>query len=468
MNVAMPPQINRRMADVVVANIAPSYPEGVSLNWIWANLKKPSLGLVLFLLGFNGMYFLPLIFPQSRYDPAQLGTFRYLFLSLVLVTTGAALEMRTSNWWLLRHKPFWTLVVVAAIGWMTAQSVIEGESLESVVYTSFPFYWLILIPAVGLRAQNWAWMWLTFLAQAPIGVTFSLWAFFVEEAVTRMEINYLEGQNFLAVCLYMGVFLFLFLPALRGRILVSVAVGLFGFQILQAFFNSSRLPLLLLPVEVLIVLFVYARLYGTNAALVRIATLFVPIVLALGVFLTMGGADWADLFGKSYDALMGRMLEKGTVTDTILENERWYESQSVIATMDTTDWLSGQGLSARWSASGFAGGDERRMVHNTFLNAFYWGGLLLFLAITLPALGVFRVFLRSHSAVGLACAAYLILIYIKFPAYVITTATHEWILFCLALGVCIWQEHQLDVTERNASAALPSRNTALSSQGTRQ
>jgi hypothetical protein len=456
--------INGRLQGAVAANIVPLYPKVVSFNWLRSNLKTPSLGLALFLLGVNGLYFHPLIFPQSRYDTAPLGTFRYIFLSLGLVTAGAALEMRASNWWLFRRKPFWSLLLLAAIGWMTMLSMIEGEPLENIIHISFPFYWLLLVPAVGLRERNWAWLWLTFLAQAPLGVIFSMWAFFTEGAVTRIEINYLTGQNFLAICLYMGIFFFLFLPALRSRLLVSAAIGLFVFQTLQAFFYSSRLPLLLLPVEIGLVLYMYFRLYGASKAIQRVMMLFVFLGLSLGIILTISGADWAELFGKSYDALMVRMLEKGTLVDTILENERWYESQSVLATMEMTDWITGQGLGARWSAPGFAAGEERRMVHNTWLNSFYWGGVLLFLAIALPVLGTLRVFLRSRRAVALTCAAYMLLLYIKFPAYVITNSTHEWILFCLAWGVCVWEEFQLDVAKRKSLTRLQPSH-AMSSQG---
>lgn len=427
--------------------------QGISLRSIRMHLKKPSLGLSLFLLGFNGMYFHPMIFPQSQFDPAPLRTFRYLFLSLVLVTIGAALEMRASNWWLIRRKPVWVFLTIAAIGWMTVHSVVEGEPIISVSYTSFPFYWLILVPAVGLRRQNWAWIWVMFLIQAPFGVVYSVRAFFIEQVVTRMELNYLVGKNFLAICLYMSVFLFLFLPALRGRALIGIAMGLFGFHILQAFFYTSRLPILLLPVEILLVFLGYFRIYGLGRAFHRI----IPVVANVGLVILIFWFSWiamgenfANLFEKAYDPFVQRMLEKGTVMDTILENERWYESQSVLATMKPTDWLTGQGLSARWSALSFAGGEERRMVHNTWLNAFYWGGILLFLAIALPFFGVIRVFVRTRSPVVLACASYLLLTYAKFVSYVITTSTHEWILFCLALGVCAWEEFQLDAAKRSA------------------
>ena len=423
----------------------------ISLKWLRANLKKPSLGLGLFLLGSCGMYFLPLIFPTNQYDPSPAGTFRYLFLSLILVTVGSALEMHASNWWLIKRKPLWVLVVIAAIGWLTVYSVINGEPVISVIYTSFPFYWLVLVPAISWRPRNWAWIWVMFLIQVPIGIAFSVNTFFVSGIATRMEINYLTGKNFLAISLYMGVFMFLFLPALRGRVLIWMTVAAFGFQLLQAFFYSSRLPLLLIPVEILLILFIYFRLYGVGAASRRIVAAAMPLFLLSVVLLATNGADWAGLFSKGYEALRGRMLEKGTLANTILENERWYESQSVLATMDPADWLIGQSLSARWSAAGLVGAENRRMVHNTWLNAFYWGGILLFLAITIPIFGALRVFLRSRNPISLVCASYLLLIYLKFPAYLITTATHEWILFCLALGVCVWEEYQLDVAKRLVS-----------------
>ena len=59
--------------------------QGISWESIWQNLRRPSLGLVLFLIGLNGMFFLPLIFPYAQGYYTKMGTYRYYLLSWISI-----------------------------------------------------------------------------------------------------------------------------------------------------------------------------------------------------------------------------------------------------------------------------------------------------------------------------------------------------------------------------------------------
>jgi len=416
----------------------PSLFEEVSLNSIRAHLTKPSFGMFLFLVGFNGIYFLPLIFPQSLFSGATSGSYRYLFLSWILISFGGLLETLSSNLWLSRRKPVWLAISVAALVLLALRGFFDGEALYSIVQKTSPLLWMLLLPAIGLRKRNWSWLWLTFLIQALIGVTYSLNIIFIENVNSRWEIFRFEGQNFLTLAIYMGMFLILFLPMMRGRFLIATVVGIFITELLVDYFLASRLSLLLLPIEILLVIFIYARARKGGILLIRLTSVLILVsVLFLSFSVVSLGSDLSPTFNEAYDGLLDRVYEQGSVVNTLRGNERWYEAKVVIATMNEWDWIAGKGLAARWQDSGFAEGNVRDMVHNTWLNAFYWGGILLFLMITIPALWAIRTLIKSRSIVALCFAAYMILIYMKFPFFMTTLITPEWILFCLAIGVCI-------------------------------
>jgi hypothetical protein len=416
---------------------------------IWANLGRPSLGMALFLMGFHGLFFLPLVFPTT-YDSARSGVQRYYVLAYLLICCGAWLETVASGMWLLKRRQFWAAFAVLSLSVMTIQGRLDGEGIVIIVTRIVPFVWLLLVPAVGMHARNWPWLWLSLFAQAVVGVPYALHAFFIEGATSRTAIHAMEGQNFLALCLYMAPFVVLMLPVLRSNSLVLGAFSLFGIQVLQALFSAKRIVWFLIPVMILMLAYAKFRSGQSQMFLRRLflGTLTALLLLPL-LTLVVDSSMLQRLFPtieQGYEGLMGRMLEKGSVSDTIRENERWDEASESMATMNGADWIIGKGVGAKWVCWKFGklGVDsDRFMIHNTWLNSFYWGGVFLFLVLAMPLVWTLRVFLRSTSTAGICCASVVLLAYIKFPAYLITTPTHEWIMFCLALGACVCHESVL-------------------------
>ncbi len=417
----------------------------ISLDAIRSGLKRPSLGMALFLIGLNCLFFLPLLYPKALYQGAQAGTYRYYFLSWLLISAGGIMETVKHGFWLIRRKPFWALVVVTSLALMTTQGLLEGEPLYSILYKTFPFYWLLFVPAIGVHERNWSWIWLTFFLHVTISILYSFNAFFIQGATSRIAIVQLSGQNFLAESFYMSAVLFLMLPVMRGRIIKGVTLALLGAHLLLSLFFFSRLAWFLLPVQLCMLLYISFR--ERKLLLTLPKTIFSLLLLGIAFGVIWVAFNDSSIFlqivssiNNAFAGLTGRFLEKGTLLDTVLQNERWYESRVVITSMKNTEWLFGKGLAARWSAAGFAQGEIRYMVHNTWLNAFYWGGIPLFLAITIPLIWTFRVLLRFSNVEALCCAAYLLVTYLTFPFYLRTTISLEWVPFCLFLGVCVWYD----------------------------
>jgi hypothetical protein len=428
----------------------------VSLKSIWADLKKPSLGLILFLIGFHGMYIVPLLFPHRLFEPSPDSAFRFYYASWLLISAGGVLETFAGGLWWIRRKRLWAAVLATAMSIMTTISLLSEESVLSISYKSFPFYWMLLLPAVGLKPRNWPWLWLSFLIQAPVGIFYSLDAFVVRGVTTRLATFEMVGQNFLGQCLYMATFLFLMLPIFRDKRLRVLALGLFGLENLRCFFISNRYTWFLLPVEVLMVMYVTSRSRGTFPTLQRffVKALF-AVLLVVSLSLAIGQSQLigtlTPTFGEAYEGLIQRM-GGGSVHDAIADDNRWLELTIVSGTMDKMDWVFGKGLGARWSDPFYANWDERFMVHNTWVNSFYWGGICLALGVTWPILWAIRVILYSHSTAGICSAMYLLLLFMKFPAYLVTLPSLEWLLFCLALGVCVYDDR--DPSWPNARVAL--------------
>jgi len=425
--------------------------ESVSWLSIWGNLGRPSPGLTLFLMGFHGLFFLPLVFPTT-YDTGRSAVLRYYVLAYLLICCGAWLETEASGMWLLKRRQLWVAIAALSLSVMTIQGKLDGEEIVIIFTRIVPFVWLLLVPAVGMHARNWPWLWLSLLAHAVVGASYALPAFFIEGATSRQTIINMEGQNFLTMCLYMAFFIILMLPVMHSRSLMLGAFCLFGVHVLYALFSASRLTWFLIPVMILMLAYARFRsgqlqMFVRRFFLGALTALLLVLLLALVVDSSILQQVFPTVeLEQAYGELMSRMLEKGSVIDTIRENERWDETSESMATMHGMDWIIGKGVGAKWVCWKFGklGIDpDRSMIHNTWLNSFYWGGVILLVVLAMPLVWILRVLLRSTSTAGICCASVVLLTYIKFPAFLVTLPTHEWIMLCLALGACACHESVL-------------------------
>lgn len=411
----------------------------------WNMLLKPkslSLGMLLFLIGFNLMYFLPLIYPKTLFENEISGSYRYYALAWTLISLGGLLEALQRRLLFFRRKPLWTLLAVFTIIMLVSRSYFSGDPLSIIIQRISPFLWILLLPSIGLWKENWKWLWLTFLVQAAVSLPYTLNAFFFQGLVTRSAIINFEGQNFLAISFYMAVFVFLMLPTIRNRSLRIISIVLFVNYLMYSLFFARRLVWFLLPFYLIGMVFIYFRSRTKQKGFsfrLAIDGIVITTIFTLLFFVNTSSfsSDLSSMVETGYDGLLDRMFIGGTIQNTILENERLVEFNIVVSKMSGLDWLVGKGINATWRSTLFASGQQRYMVHNTWLNSFYWGGLFLFLVVTWPILWGLRILITERNITTLGYALFVVLTYLTFPSYLVTYVTHEWILFSIALGAII-------------------------------
>jgi hypothetical protein len=406
----------------------------------------PSFSLMLFLLGVNGMYFLPLLIPSSRYEGSSLGTYRYHILARVLVLLGAFLEAKANGFWLLKRHPHWTACGLVALGAMTVLSIIDGAEYYFIIQNSFGFYWLILASAVVLRPQNVPWILLTLVTHALVGVPYVIYTVFVLGITSRTELLMENNKyQFLVQCVYMGFPLFMLLPAIRARWIKIIAVCSFSSMIILALIAASRATILLAPVGILLLGYSFRKTSGISATFVRwIVKPMAAFAMLYLVARMLSGSNFAEntenMFKDAGDGLMKRLLAKGDFVTTMQKDERWYEIAAAINSMSSINWLIGKGFYASWTDSASMYDQKRRGIHNSYVNCFYWGGAPLFLFFVMPLVWTFKVVLRSRDPVSLGCACFMLIVYLKCPGYTVYLDNVEWLVFCLACGPCGWSE----------------------------
>lgn len=413
----------------------------VSLRNLRAELRRPSIGMLIFLLGVNLLYFVPFLFPYKTLEGMRLGTMRYLFLSWFLICLGAMLETWDGGWWIFRRRPLWSGLLTSLIGMLIVLGLLNRADIGVLLEAVVPFIWLLLIPGVAVRTRNWPWLWVTMIFNGIFGAGFLLYAFFILKVNSRSAIIDTEQSSLIYFCNYMAIMVFLMLPVLRGMTLRTWALILYAFFLITNLFVANRLNWLLVPVHLAAVLYIATRIHGVGTLVKKsLARGLIAVLLILGILSLTGESvvlrKVSPAFSTAYDALVDRMLEKGSIGRTVSKNERWIEIQAVLRTMSDLDWVVGRGVGATWRDRNFASGRDRLMVHNTWLNAVYWGGVFLLLLIVCPLVWAVRTILFTHWPAALCCACYLLILYLAFPGFLHTAPNLRWVLACLMVGIC--------------------------------
>jgi hypothetical protein len=409
------------------------------------NLKRPSWGLVLFLIGLNIAYFLPVIFPTYRGEVEQHGQYRYYLLARVLIVAGAFLESMADGFWIRKRHPTWVAICFTCMLVMAILSLKDGSGIWEMLRNEQAYLWMLIVPAVSLRPGNWSWLLTTFACHAIFGIAHVNYMVFIRDLATRKELVD-EGNMYNFMPLYMATLLLMLLPMLRGTLFKAISVCAFGFASMFSFFGGKRFPILMIPVALAILglcSFRHVQLRKKGWGLVMV------VVFVLGVGIAGLAALLSDGWSQSKytkvavasEQLQGRFTEKGDVGMTIFENTRWAEVESAIKSMAGWDWLIGRGFHAQWNDIYGLYYEQRFAIHNSFINVIYCGGPLLFLVIITPLVWTFRVLRRSHDLLGISCAAAMLMYYFTFSSYTVTYDTIGWLLFCLLLGRCAWSEH---------------------------
>ena len=403
------------------------------------NLCSPSIGLALFLIGMHLLYFLPLLIPATREDGPASGTYRFVVMAQLLILAGAFLETRNTGFWLLKRHPLWTAWGALSISVMTVTSLLGGGGLLEIITPQLAFFWMLFVPALALRMRNWPWLLLTFFLHTVFGCIYAVYEIFILGHATRDELLFSDNFQFVGTGVYATVFLLLLLPILRGKAFSCIAVGGFLIACLQSFFAAKRYPILLIPVQVLLFAYCANRTGYFRGSKLLGAGLILSVLMPM-IYLMLDGQLGQNITGKTMlaqEQFMARMTSKGDINSTIAENERWDEARGAVGSMDFLDWVIGRGPVSENLAPGMI---NSYMVHNSFLNCFYWGGVPLFIFMMIPLVWVLRLLWNTHKPLGLACAAFLLSRYLTFPGYMLYTPGVEWLLFCIVMGHCAWSE----------------------------
>jgi hypothetical protein len=413
-------------------------------------LPRISFGFGIFFFGFNLLYFLPIVFPHALDLSPSLGTLRYFFLAYALILLGAILDSlrQAKTFWQI--KPVWTFLAFASVFIMTSRGIMDGEPIASLLQKVFTFSCLLLLPNLGMSQANRRWLWGTLIFHGIFGGLFSLYIYFIKGINTQTELNSAPEWSFLWQGNYAASFLFLCLPVfsgLKGRLSAGIS---FIADNLKALFLLNRLAWFLVPFQFILLFFINSRKRQTDKSKRSLTRL--KILNGLLIFLIMFGIvafavagvfdEFFPIFNTAVTGTIRRLLQYGSVEETIAQNGRWIEAQTAFQSMSGIDWIVGKGLGAQWSSSDLYQGAARQFVHISWASYIFLGGILFLMVMVTPLFWVIRVLLGSPGKVfSLACASYLIVMYIRASSYDIAVANPEWLLFCIVLGMTAASNH---------------------------
>jgi hypothetical protein len=359
------------------------------------------------------------------------------------------------------------MLTITVICYLLVRGIVENANLYLTVRNAGTFIVFLTLPSVAIHRNNWPWLWLTFIAHGIIGLPIFYYVVATEGMTSRATFIGSAMGKFADSGLYVCAFLIFMLPIMRNRELRLLAILLFVTNLVSALLGGKRGPIFHSAVMMSLLLFIMLRTHGFHRYLTRIlpsATVIYGVLAVIGIMgvstvvnpHTIGTVR--EVITSAYHNLEVRMTQFGSTNEMIMQNERWTEIECVVACMSPIDWIFGKGFAGIWSSSDFAKGEERNMVHNTWLLCFFWGGVGLFVVVAWPLLWALRVILFSKSNAAMGCAAYVLLTYWKFPFFDISQITLSWILFSVAIGVCRWEVVAMRNRAKNRTAPIALRS----------
>jgi len=410
-----------------------------SFSDIWSKLRRPSNGLIIFLIGMNMQYILPLLIPNSRVEGAALGTYRYIFIFKLLIIIGAYIETKKTKFLLLRKYPYWTALGIFSLVIMTYLLYRQGNTVLQIYEALHPFVWVFLVPSFMIASRNMYWLIITFMLHATISIVYMLNIVFFQELLSRNALLNVEQFTFFISCGYMSIFILFLLPKLSGILFPSIAIMMYIVLSFVLYLSAFRYAILLIPVQLLL-LVIFAYRTGLSGKLMRISfkllfIIFVLTVVVSTLFIMDINSEaqyYIDIAANNFNDRM-----KKNLFSTIIENERVDEIKGALTLMSLESWVLGKGPYSNEIAHGMI---LYGAIHNSYINLFLWGGILLFLFIMNPLLWVLKALLYNKNIITLASAGYIFICYLRFPAAIVYSSNLEWLLFCLLIGRCAVSE----------------------------
>lgn len=414
-----------------------------TLSIFLPKLARSSLAVNVFLLGFNLLFILDIVIPYDYEFGNAAGSRKYYVLAYFLLSLGGLLELvsqkRRS---FLAQNLTWTMIAAFSIVYMVLMGrLYNNQSLiNSVTYSALPYLWMILLPALGMNKRNWEVILPFVFVHVVIAVAYVLYQSFSLEGFTRDALVEAGSRRDIGTTvLYGPMFLFCMLPAIMNWRDKAWALASILTYYLNRMFYAARLPFVLFFFLVGLFLFTSWRFRILHRHLRFISCASVAAVGFVMLFLVYDSGKIVGALETGWNGFVERSTMKGTVVDSIIENERWDEMDSVIRSIRSpVDWIFGRGFGTtfivHWGDSEKV--EERNMTHQSWLHCLMIGGIPLFYVVMRWLPFAMKKYFKSTDLFVTCCAAYMLYIFSYFPFFLQMRPTLAWIFFCLCIGGC--------------------------------
>jgi hypothetical protein len=405
---------------------------------------KLSFVFLLFLIGFNVQFLVPLLLPMARGGEFS-DTLRYYLVgfTVMFLAGGLALmgfgRMRTAQ----RSYSYWGGALLFVLLLAAAHSLIKGHSIYYDFRHFVAYLCLLVLPALGYNRKCWPILNKFIILHTFVGSAYIIFVLSTRNIALRTELYEVGGYNVIASSLYAIQYIIITYPIQTRLGKTSALVGTAAWLLYSLFLNH-RITFILFPLDLLLLLVIMKRLNMIKQALFRslIIGIFILVPLLLGMsqaYRAISQSELAQRLSIGVAKTQEKFTQAGDLSSTFVKNVRWTEIRIAAGQMGITHWLMGKGLAATWQHPQLYDGMPRRVVHFSYMNYLFHGGIPLLILLLVPLIWIIRAFFGGKDPFVICCAAYLLTQYLTMASYSIVQWTLGWALFCLCIGVCLKQ-----------------------------
>ena len=401
-----------------------------------------TFSLILFFIGFNIYYILPFIFQSSQFSAVE-NTVRYYVPAFLLMIGAALIEVFKSRKFYLSNISYtaWILFFVIIIFFIFFLSVIAGHSKWYSVKNAVAYLCLVLIPAFAHKRFYWPLFNRMFIVHTLIGCLFNLYVFFFKDISFRTAFFSTEGYNAMSSSLYAGHFLIITLP-IQSKWGKRIGILSAFVLMINAILINKRLLMLMVPFDILLVLYIMSRMKLIKKTLSKLFVICIifsaPLLLISGIaYKSIDDSQFSNKISTGIEKSKERFLAEGSVVSTVTKNVRWAEIKAAANKMSLLNWILGKGVAATWSHPELHEGKERRVIHVSYFQFIYHGGIIFLFLILIPLIWTIKSFFNTSNPLAVCCGSFLITRFLTMASYSIIQWSLDWILFSLCLGACL-------------------------------
>jgi len=412
-----------------------------------AKMVSPSkIGMFIFLLGVNLYYIMAFVYPLSEKNEV-IGSFRYYFGFYSLILLGMfVLALPILRKSITFKVELWFIGLACVIVDMTAISILESRSLDTIIVKMFPYVTLGCAMVIARYNNLWRFINKFIVLHAYIGIIYFVIIMYLNGLSYSIVIDILE-LNAVPASLYSTIYV-LMTFAYQNKIGRLAGVLGLGVQVLYLILVARKFILFIIPVEVLllsIILIKTGLLKEIGFKIVAGVILCFIILLSLEPFIIRG--EKIDLIKQSfqtgYGILINRWGDKGSSDQTIVRSDRWEELRVVSSQMTPIEWIIGKGADAHWKDVTFIyrGQSVRPNVHFSYMDFIFRGGIVLLAIMLVPLSWAYRVFKVSTDPLTLGAAGFALVGYLNMLSFNMANMGLSWLLLSLCIGRCFWATH---------------------------